>query len=437
METKTTSKALSELRAQIMPPGLSSVTSCYVASGKGALLWDVEGREYIDFAGGIAVMNVGHSHPKVVAAVKDQVEKLTHTCFMVLPYEPAITLAQKLNALVPGDFKKTTIFVNSGAEAVENAVKFARYHTKKTGIVAFENAFHGRTLLALSLTHKVKPYKFGFGPYAPEIYRIPSAYCYRCPFNLEYPNCEVACADYLEEFLHTHLAPESCAAVIAEPIQGEGGFITPPPEYFPKLAKICKDNDILFIADEIQSGMGRTGKMFAIEHWNVEPDLVTIAKSLAAGMPLAAVTGREEVMASVHPWGVGGTYGGNPVCCRAALAVLDIFEEENLLQKAEALGDKLTDRCNAWAEQFEIIGEVRGLGPMMALELVKDRKTKEPAADEAKALVELCLAKGLVVLSCGTLGNVMRLLMPLVIEDDQLEKGLSILEEGLKKLSKK
>ena len=437
METQITSKALSELRAQMMSPALASVTSRYVTSGKGALLWDVDGREYIDFAGGIAVMNVGHSHPKVAAAIKDQAEKLTHTCFMVLPYEPAITLAEKLNALVPGDFKKTSIFVNSGAEAVENAVKFARYYTKKTGIIALENAFHGRTLLAMTLTHKVKPYKFGFGPYAPEIYRIPSAYCYRCPLNLEYPNCEVACADYLDEFLHTHLAPESCAAVIAEPVQGEGGFIIPPPEYFPKLAKICKDNDILFIADEIQSGMGRTGKMFAIEHWNVEPDLMTVAKSLAAGMPLAAVVGREEVMASVHPWGVGGTYGGNPLCCRAALAVLEIFEEENLLQKAGALGNKLMDRCNAWAEQFEIIGEVRGLGPMMALELVKDRKTKEPAADEAKALVELCLDKGLIVLSCGTLGNVMRMLMPLVIEDDQLEKGLSILEEGLKKISKK
>ena len=437
METQTTSKALSELRAQTMSPALASVTSRYVASGKGALLWDVDGREYIDFAGGIAVMNVGHSHPKVVAAVKDQAEKLAHTCFMVLPYEPAIVLAEKLNALVPGDFKKTSIFVNSGAEAVENAVKFARYHTKKTGIVALENAFHGRTLLSMTLTHKVKPYKFGFGPYAPEIYRIPSAYCYRCPLNLEYPDCGVACADYLEEFLHTHLAPESCAAVIAEPVQGEGGFIVPPPEYFPKLAKICKDNDILFIADEIQSGMGRTGKMFAIEHWNVTPDMMTVAKSLAAGMPLAAVVGREDIMASVHPWGVGGTYGGNPICCRAALAVLDVFEEEDLLQKAEALGNKLKDRCNAWAEQFEIIGEVRGLGPMMALELVKDRKTKEPAADEAKALVESCLEKGLVVLSCGTLGNVMRMLMPLVIEDDQLEKGLSILEEGLTEISKK
>ena len=344
MQNKPTIKALSELRAKVMPPGLASGTSCYVDSGKGALLYDVEGRAYIDFAGGIAVMNVGHSHPKVVAAIKDQAEKLTHTCFMVLPYEPAVKLAEKLCAIAPGDFPKTAIFVNSGAEAVENAVKIARYSTKKTGIIAFENAFHGRTQLAMSLTSKVKPYKFGFGPYAPEIYRMPFAYCYRCPFNLEYPGCDVACADHLNYFLITHTAPETTAAVIVEPVQGEGGFLTPPPEYFSKLAKICKDNDILFIADEIQSGMGRTAKMFAIEHWNVDPDLMTVAKSFAAGMPLASVIGREEVMASVHEWGLGGTYGGNPVCCRAALAVMEIFEEENLLQKAEELGQKVRKR---------------------------------------------------------------------------------------------
>jgi 4-aminobutyrate aminotransferase/(S)-3-amino-2-methylpropionate transaminase len=437
MENKPTIKALSELRAKVMPPGLASGTSCYVASGKGALLYDVEGREYIDFAGGIAVMNVGHSHPKVVAAIKNQAEKLTHTCFMVLPYEPAVKLAEKLCAIAPGDFPKTAIFVNSGAEAVENAVKIARYSTKKTGIIAFENAFHGRTQLAMSLTSKVKPYKFGFGPYAPEIYRMPFAYCYRCPFNLEYPGCDVACADHLNYFLITHTAPETTAAVIVEPVQGEGGFLTPPPEYFSKLAKICKDNDILFIADEIQSGMGRTAKMFAIEHWNVDPDLMTVAKSFAAGMPLASVVGKKEVMASVHEWGVGGTYGGNPVCCSAALAVMEIFEEENLLQKAEELGQKVRNRFDAFKEQFELIGDVRGLGPMLALELVKDRETKEPAADEAKALVQACLAKGLVILACGTLGNVIRILMPLNIGDAELDKGLAIMEEGLTEISKK
>lgn len=436
MSDPATNQSLNDLRTKVIPPGFASGTTCYVTSGKGSLLYDVEGREYIDFAGGIAVMNVGHSHPKVVAAIKDQAEKLTHTCFMVLPYAPAVKLAERLAAVTPGDFSKRTIFVNSGAEAVENVVKIARYHAKKTGIIAFENAFHGRTLLTMTLTSKVKPYKFGFGPYAPEIYRIPYAYCYRCPFNLQYPGCDIACADYLDQFLKTQVAPETTAAVIAEPVQGEGGFIVPPPEYFPKLAAICKDNGILFAADEIQSGMGRTGRMFAIEHWNLAPDLITVAKSLAAGMPLAAVVGKAEIMESVHPWGVGGTYGANPVSCRAALAVLDIFEEEDLLQKAVVLGNKLIERFKGWQEQFEIIGDVRGLGAMQALELVKDRKSKAPAADEAKALVQFCLDRGLVILACGTLGNVMRVLMPLTIEDALLEKGLDIVEEGLAAISK-
>jgi 4-aminobutyrate aminotransferase/(S)-3-amino-2-methylpropionate transaminase len=430
-------KELGERRAACMPPGLASGTACYVVSAKGSLLYDVEGNEYIDFAGGIAVMNVGHSHPKVVAAVKDQAENLTHTCFMVLPYEPAVKLAENLCAITPGDFAKSAFFVNSGAEAVENAVKISRYHTKKPAIIAFENAFHGRTLLTMSLTSKIKPYKFGFGPYAPEIYRMPFAYCYRCPFNLEYPGCDVACADYLKEFFITHVDPENTAAVIAEPVQGEGGFITPPPEYFSKIARICRDNEILFIADEIQSGMGRTGKMFAIEHYSVEADLMTVAKSLAAGMPVAAVVGKKDIMGSVHPGGVGGTYGANPLCCRAALAVIEVFEEENLLKQAEELGNKLRTRFDAWKEQFELIGDVRGLGPMLALELVKDRQSKEPAADEAKALVQRCLEKGLVILSCGTFGNVIRFLMPLNIGNEELDRGLAIVEEAFTEISKK
>jgi 4-aminobutyrate aminotransferase/(S)-3-amino-2-methylpropionate transaminase len=437
MGNQPTNKELNDLRTRYMPPALSSGTSCYVASAKGALVYDVEGREYIDFAGGIGVMNVGHSHPKVVAAIKNQAENLTHSCFMVLPYEPAVRLSEKLCAIVPGDFPKTAIFVNSGAEAVENAVKIARYHTKKTGIIAFEHSFHGRTQLAMSLTSKVKPYKFGFGPYAPEIYRMQSAYCYRCPFNLQYPGCDVACADHLNELLITHTAPETTAAVIAEPIQGEGGFITPPPEYFSKLAKICKDNEILFIADEIQSGTGRTGKMFAIEHYNVEPDIMTVAKSFAAGMPLASVVGKAEIMGSVHPYGVGGTYGANPVCCSAALAVMDIFEEENLMQQSQELGVKVRQRLDAFKEQFEIIGDVRGLGPMLALELVKDRETKAPADEETRALVQACLEKGLVILACGTFGNVIRTLMPLNIGAAELDKGLAIMEEAFSEIAKK
>lgn len=437
MGDKPSLKDLRELRTIYMPPGFASGTACYVASGRGSLLYDVEGNEYIDFAGGIAVMNVGHSHPKVVSALQDQAGKLTHTCFMVLPYEPAVKLAQKLCRITPGDYPKTAFFVNSGAEAVENAVKIARYRTKKPGIIAFENAFHGRTLLTMTLTSKIKPYKFGFGPYAPEIYRMPFAYCYRCPFNLKYPGCDIACADYLKEFFITHVDPENTAAVIAEPVQGEGGFITPPPEYFAKIAKICKDNNILFIADEIQSGMGRTGKMFAIEHYNVNPDLMTVAKSLAAGMPLAAVVGKKEIMESVHPGGVGGTYGGNPLSCRAGLAVMEIFEEENLLEKAEKLGQTLRSRFDAWKEQFELIGDVRGLGPMMALELVKDRQTKQPAADEAKAMAQRCLEKGLVILACGTFGNVIRFLMPLTIGAQELDKGLAIVEETFSEMANK
>jgi len=427
---------LKELRDNYIPPGHGSLTSSYVVSAKGAIVRDVEGRDFIDFASGIGVMNVGHSHPKVVAAIKDQAEKFTHTCFMVLPYEPVVTLAEKLCAVTPGAFPKTALFINSGAEAVENAVKIARYYTKRPAVIAFENGYHGRTLLTMSLTSKVKPYKFGFGPFAPEVYRMPFAYCYRCPFGLEYPGCDVACADHLKEFFISHVAAEKTAAVIAEPITGEGGFITPPPEYFPKLIKICRDNGILFIADEIQTGMGRTGRMFAMEHWNVEPDLMTVAKSLAAGMPLSAVVGRKEVMEVVHPFGLGGTYGGNPVACRAGLAVMEIFEEENLLQAAETLGKKLKKRFDAFQKEYELIGEVRGMGPMLALEVVKDRETKEPATDEAKALVKFCYDKGLIILSCGNFGNVIRTLMPLVITDEQLERGLAIIEEGLTSLSK-
>ncbi|NTV43679.1 MAG: 4-aminobutyrate--2-oxoglutarate transaminase, partial [Syntrophobacteraceae bacterium] len=416
--------------------GPFNVTPSFTQRAKGALIVDEAGREYIDFAGGIGVVNVGHCHPKVVEAIKDQAEKYLHTCFHIVMYEPYVALAERLCALTPGNFPKMAMFANSGAEAVENAVKVARHYTKRPAVIAFENGFHGRTLLAMTLTSKVKPYKLGFGPFAPEVYRMPFAYCYRCPFGLEYPRCDVACADYLKDFFITNVAAESTAAVIMEPITGEGGFITPPPEYFPKLAQICKDNGIVFIADEIQSGMGRTGKMFAIEHWGVEPDLVTCAKSLAAGMPLSAVIGRKEMMDEPQVGGLGGTYGGNPVCCRAALAVLEVFEEERLLEKAEVLGKKLRARFEAWQKEYPIIGEVRGIGPMQGLELVRDPVTKEPAADEAKALVRACYENGLLLLSCGNFSNVIRTLMPLVITDEQLERGLTIMEEALSKLGK-
>jgi len=436
MKNSLNSKDLGELRARVVPKGPFNVTPYFVDRAKGALIYDVDGRELIDFAGGIGVMNVGHSHPKVVAAIKEQAEKYTHTCFHIVMYEPYMKLAEKLCTLIPGSFPKMAIFANSGAEAVENAIKIARHYTRRPAVIAFENGFHGRTFFALGLTSKVRPYKFGFGPFPSEIYRMPYAYCYRCPLGLTYPGCQVACADYLKYFFMSHVAGESVAALIIEPITGEGGFITPPPEYFPKLKEICRDHGIVFIADEIQTGMGRTGKMFAMEHWGVSPDLVTSAKSLAAGMPLAAVVGRKEMMDEPQVGGLGGTYGGNPVCCSAALAVLDIFKEEKILQKAEVLGKKVRERFDEWKSQYELIGDVRGLGAMQGLELVRDRETKEPATDETKTFVRLCYEKGLIALSCGNLGNVIRTLMPLVITDEELERGLAIMEEAFSELSK-
>jgi 4-aminobutyrate aminotransferase/(S)-3-amino-2-methylpropionate transaminase len=414
-----TNEQLNQLRSKVISEGVASVTTNFIESAQGAVLRDVDGREYIDFAGGIAVMNIGHSHPKVVAAIKNQAEKFTHTCFMVNPYEPAVKLAEKLCRITPGDFPKRAAFLNCGAEAVENAVKIARYYTKRPAVIVFENAYHGRTLLAMTMTSKVKPYKFGFGPFAPEVYRIPFG--------------DVAGADSLQDAFIKHVNPEAVAAVVAEPVQGEGGFITPPAGYFQELVKICHDNGILFVADEIQSGMGRTGKMFAIEHWDVEPDLITVAKSLAAGMPLAAVVGKQEIMDAVHPWGLGGTYGGNPVACAAGLAVLEVFEEENMLEKSVALGEKLQVRFKKWQKEFDIIGEIRGLGAMLGIELVQGAN-KAPAADEAKQMAAHCLERGLLILVCGSYGNVVRILAPFVITDAQLEKGLSIMEEALKEI---
>jgi len=428
-------QTLDELRGKVLAKSFINAKPAFVASGKGAMLTDVDGREIIDFAGGIGVMNVGHSAPRVVEAIKDQAEKVTHTCFMVLPYEPAVTLGDRLCAITPGSFPKKAFFANSGAEAVENVVKIARYYTKKPGIVVFEHAFHGRSLLTMTMTSKSKPYKWGFGPMASEVYRMPYAYCYRCPFGLKYPECNVACADYLNE-LFIQTPPENTAAVVAEPVMGEGGFIAPPPEYFPKLAKICKDNDVLFVSDEIQAGMGRTGKMFAIEHWGVEPDLMSVAKSLAAGMPLSAVVGREEIMDSVHPGGIGGTYGGNPVACAAANAVLDMFDHDGLLETSAALGEKLWKAFGELQKKYEIIGDVRGKGPMIAMELVKDRETKEPAKDETAAITKYAFDNGLLLLSCGPYYNVIRCLMPLVITDEQLDKALAIMDDAFASLTK-
>ena len=415
----TTNKELGEGKSSFVSNAVSNVSLNYIESAKGAVLTDVEGNEFIDFACGIGVMNIGHSHPKVVEAIKKQAEKLVHTCFMVNPYESAVKLAERLCALTPGNFPKKAFFCNSGAEAVENVVKIARYYTKRPAVVVFENAYHGRTQLTMTMTSKIKPYKFGFGPFCPEVYRM--------PFGDEVG------ADKLKDVFIKIVNPEAVAAVVAEPVQGEGGFIVPPDDYFPELIEICHDNGILFVSDEIQSGMGRTGKMFAIEHWGVEPDLITTAKSLAAGMPLAAVVGKAEIMDVVHPGGLGGTYGGNPVACEAALAVLDVFEEENMLEKSVALGEKLWARFGEWKEKFAIVKSIRGKGAMVGLELVNP-KTGQPAADETLQLVKHCHANGVVAISCGSYGNIIRTLVPFVITDQQLEKGLSVVEAGISKI---
>jgi 4-aminobutyrate aminotransferase/(S)-3-amino-2-methylpropionate transaminase len=299
-------------------------------------------------------------------------------------------------------------------------VKIARYYTKRPAIIVFENAYHGRTLLTMTMTSKVKPYKFGFGPFAPEIYQMPFG--------------DGIGPEKLKDFFIKHVNPEAVAAIVAEPVQGEGGFFAPPPGYYQEMVKICRDNGILFVVDEIQSGMGRTGKMFAIEHWGVDPDLITVAKSLAAGMPVAAVVGRQEIMDAVHPWGLGGTFGGNPVACAAALAVLEVFEEENLLAKAQVMGKELKDRFEKWRKQFKVIGEIRGIGAMLGLALVKG-PNREPAGDAAKKLQAFCLERGLLILTCGSYSNVIRVLAPFVITDDQLKKGLSIMEQGLAEIS--
>ncbi len=425
------SEELARLRSENVAGGISSVMPVFVREAHGAKLIDVDGNEYLDFAGGIGVVNFGHGHPAVVEAIKQQADNYLHTCFMVVAYEPYVRLAEKLNRLVPGEYPKKTALFNSGAEAVENAVKLSRRYTKKTGIISLECAFHGRTLMTMSLTSKVKPYKYGFGPFAPEVYKIPAPYCFRCRFGLEYPSCELHCARYLEQFLAVECAPDTVAALIAEPVQGEGGFIVPPQDYFKVLHEICKKHNIVLIMDEIQSGFYRTGGPLASHYYSIDPDLVTMAKSLAGGVPISALTGRAEVMDAAGPGEIGGTYGGNPLGCAAALAVLETAEKESLAAKAEETGKRTAQRLDRIAEKYALVGEHRGLGAMRALELVKDRKTKEPAADEAKAIVKRCHEKGLIIITAGVFGNVIRFLMPVNISEEELNRGLDILEEAI------
>jgi 4-aminobutyrate aminotransferase/(S)-3-amino-2-methylpropionate transaminase len=430
-------KSSDELRAMReahVPRGPYNATPIFVESASGAVLRDVEGREYIDFGGGIGVQNVGHCAAEVVSAIQRQAERFIHTCFHVTMYESYIELAKRLNELTPGDFPKKTFFVNSGAEAVENGIKISRYATKRPAVVAFENAFHGRTYMALSLTSQIHPYKSGFGPFFPEVYRIPFAYCYRCCLHLEYPACQIQCADFLKDFFVTHVAPESVAALIAEPVQGEGGIIVPPQGFFKKIQEICESNGILFIIDEIQAGLGRTGKLFASEHFGIAPDILLTGKSIAGGLPLAGVTGKSGLMDMPHPGSLGGTYSGNPLACEAGLAVLNLLDGR-MIEKAVSLGERVKAALKDLQKRFQIIGDVRGLGLMIGAELVKSRETKEPAVDETRELVKKCYEKGLIVLSCGVHHNVIRTLIPMIIADEQLEKGLEILGESFEELA--
>jgi 4-aminobutyrate aminotransferase/(S)-3-amino-2-methylpropionate transaminase len=431
-----TNAELSALRATAIPRGVPATAPVYIAKARNAVITDVEGREYIDFAAGIGVMSVGHCHPKVVEVVKEQADLYSHTCFGLVGYESYLRLAEKLNQLAPGDSPKRTFFLNSGAEAVENAVKVARYVTGRKAIIAFEDGFHGRTYMALSLTSQVSPYKIGFGPYAPEVYRIPYAYCYRCPLALTYPACGCECAELLKHAFDKHVNADEVAAVIAEAVQGEGGFIVPPPEYMGKIKKICEDHGILLIADEIQTGMGRTGKWFAMEHWGVAADLITTAKALGGGFPIGAVTGRQDIMDAVHPSGVGTTFGGNPTACRAGLAVFDIIESEGLLARAVVLGELIRDRFKAMQRQFPVVGDVRGIGGMAAMEFVEDPDTKNPAGDFASAYRAKLYENGVVNVGAGTYHNVIRILVPLTIEDTTLARGLDIMEETLAQVTK-
>lgn len=425
------SEELLELRSQNVPRGVTQYFPVFAESASNAVITTVDGRRLIDFAGGIGVMNVGHAHPKVVAAVQRQAEKFSHTSFNVVMYELYLRLAERLNQAMLGDGPHRTMFVNSGAEAVENGIKIARYFTGRNAIIAFEGAFHGRTLLGMTLTSKVYPYKTGMGPFAPEVYRIPYAYCYRCPLSLAYPACGARCADLLTQAFQQHVEADTVAAVIVEPVLGEGGFVVPPPEYLRRLQRICQDNGSVFICDEIQTGMGRTGRLFAMEHSGIEPDIVLTAKSLASGYPLGGITGRAEIMDSPPPGAIGGTYGGNPVACAAALAVFDIIEEEGLLARARAIGRRTREHFEALRVRFPAVGDVRGLGAMMAFELVLDRETKEPAPALAKDVRLQFFERGGLCLLAGAGDNVVRVLVPLTIEDDVLERGLDALEASL------
>ena len=414
-------------RKAAVPRGVSHATPIFAASARGARVTDVDGNVLLDFAGGIGVMNVGHSDPVVVEALKQQADRFTHTAFSVAPYEGYVSLAERLAKLTPGSFAKKTLFVNSGAEAIENAVKIARHATGRPGVLCFEDGFHGRTLLALSLTSKVSPYKLGFGPFPSDVLRVPYAYCYRCAYDASFPDCSFACVAALDDHFKRYADPQTIAAIVVEPVLGEGGFAVPPLGYLSELAAVCRRHGMLLIADEVQTGFGRTGRIFACEHEGVEPDLLVTAKSLAAGLPLAAVVGRADLMDGPVEGGLGGTYSGNPLACAAAHAVLDRFESGELLRRSEAIGVRIEARAREWAQQFSLVGDVRRRGAMVGVELVRNRETKEPAKHETDEIVRRACERGVLLIPSGTFGNVIRFLTPLVISDDELDEGLEVM----------
>jgi 4-aminobutyrate aminotransferase / (S)-3-amino-2-methylpropionate transaminase / 5-aminovalerate transaminase len=411
-------------KEQVVAEPLSLVHPVVVAEGRGALLTDVDGNTFVDLTGGVGCLNVGHSHPRVVEAAQQQLSRFGHTDFTIIPYEPYVELAERLIGISPVRPPAKAAFFNAGTEAIENAIKFARSFTKRPAVIAFEGAFHGRTLLAMTMTSKTHPYKAGLGPFAPEVYRVPFPHSYRGPSTDE------ALAALERAFL-TQVAPESVAAIVMEPVLGEGGFVAAPTEFVQGVRRLCDEHGIVFVVDEVQTGYGRTGKMWAIEHHGVEPDLLVVAKSIAAGLPLSAVLGRAEIMDAPADSAIGGTYVGNPVAQAAALAVLDVFDEENLVARAGELGEAIRVRMEAWRDRFDAVGDVRGLGAMLAIELVRDRETKEPDADSATAVVEAAAQRGVLLLKSGIYGNCIRVLTPLVISDAELDEALGAWEQAL------
>jgi 4-aminobutyrate aminotransferase/(S)-3-amino-2-methylpropionate transaminase len=422
------SLALAERRDRAVPRGIFQTTSIFVERSEGAVVEDIDGNRFIDLAGGIGCLNAGHRPPAVVDAIHRQADRYLHTCFMVTPYEPYVRLAEKLNQIAPGPGDKKTALFNSGAEAVENGIKIARACTRRPAVICFEHAFHGRTMLGLSLTSKTHPYKAGFEPFLSDVYRIPFASCHRCAYNRSYPECRAHCAHILDDtFLHT-VAAESVAAVIVEPILGEGGFYVPPIEFFTVLQRICREHGILVIADEIQTGFARTGHMFASEYFGLEPDLLLTAKTLGGGLPLAAVTGKAEIMDHTAPGSLGGTFGGNPLACEAALGTIETIERENLCHRAQILGDRFRQRALTWRNRHTFIGDVRGLGAMQAIEFDHGH------AGLAQNLAKFCLSRGVILLTAGTYSNVIRLLMPLVITDAEFAEAMEVIESGMTQL---